>query len=258
MPDIGTGIMAGVSLFGADQQASAARDASGAQSDAAMAGLQLQREQMEKLREILKPYTDAGMGGISGMQEYAKPGVGAMNKQADLAGLNGPDAQRAAVAEISSSPELQAMMQQGENAMLQNASATGGLRGGNLQGALSQFRPQMLNQAIQQRYGQLGGFANMGLGINQNIAQLGQASAAGVGTAGLQSANNQGNLLAQMGAAQAGGALGRGNAWQGFGSDLFRMAGMGGFNGLGNLGQKTGGNWNPADDGFTSNPFGGV
>jgi hypothetical protein len=250
--------MAAVSLFGANQQAGAASDAAGLQSDAAMAGLQLQREQMEKLREILKPYTDAGIGGVTGMQEYAKPGLVAMNKQADLAGIHGPEAQRAAVAEISASPELQAMMQQGENAMLQNASATGGLRGGNLQGALAQFRPSMLNQAISQRYGQLGGFANMGLGVNQNIAQLGQASAAGVGTAGLQAANNQGNLLAQMGAAQAGGALGGANAWRGLGSDLFRLGGMGGFDWLNKLGQRTGGNWNPADDGFTSNPFGGA
>lgn len=227
-------IPAAVSLFAANKSAKAASSAADSQSAASMAAIDLDREKFNKLQELFAPFIQQGTDALSQMQQYAAPGLSAMYKQADLAGLNGPAAQRAAIGEISSSPELMAMMQQGENAMLQNASATGGLRGGNLQGALSQFRPQMLNQAIQQRYGQLGGFANMGLGINQNLAQMGQASAAGVGSAGMQSAQNQGNLLSQIGAAQAGGALGNAAAWKGFGNDIFRMAGMGAFKGLSN------------------------
>jgi hypothetical protein len=92
------------------------------------------------------------------------------------------------------------MTQQGENAILQNASATGGLRGGNVQAALSQFRPQALNALIEQQYGRLGG-----------LAQLGQASAAGQGAQGMQSASNIGNLFANQGAATAGGQIAQGN-----------------------------------------------
>ncbi|WP_449405980.1 hypothetical protein [Massilia phosphatilytica] len=36
-------------------------------------------------------------------------------------------------------PRFQALQQQGNDAILANASATGGLRGGNVQGALGQF-----------------------------------------------------------------------------------------------------------------------
>src|SRR3990167_4363739 len=84
------------------------------------------------------------------------------------------------------------LVQQGENAMLQNASA----RGGNLQAAMGQFRPQILSQLIDQQYGRLGG-----------MAQLGQASAAGQAAQGMQLGQNVAGLLGQQGQAQAGGYL---------------------------------------------------
>jgi hypothetical protein len=94
------------------------------------------------------------------------------------------------------------LQQQGENAILQNASATGGLRGGNIQGALAQFRPALLNQALEQQYSRLGG-----------MTQLGQRSAAGVGAAGMETGTNISNLLGQQGAALAGGELGQAKAY---------------------------------------------
>lgn len=111
--------------------------------------------------------------------------------------------QRAAISGIAESPLFQSQVQQGEQALLQNASATGGLRGGNIQAALAQFRPSMLSQAIQNQYQNLAG-----------LTSLGQQSAAGVGTAGMQTATNVGNLLQQQGAAQAGGYLAQGAAQQ--------------------------------------------
>jgi hypothetical protein len=96
------------------------------------------------------------------------------------------------------------LTQQGENALLQQASATGGLRGGNIQAALSQFRPQLLSSLIEQQYGRLGG-----------MTALGQQSAAGVGTAGMETGTNIANLLGQRGAALAGGELGQARAYSG-------------------------------------------
>jgi hypothetical protein len=55
----------------------------------------------------------------------------------------------------------------------------------------------MLQQALEQQYSRLGG-----------LTSLGQQSAARVGTAGMETGVNVGNLLQQQGAAQAGGALG--------------------------------------------------
>lgn len=100
--------------------------------------------------------------------------------------------QAEAVRRIEEQPMFQALARQGEEAILQNASATGGLRGGNTQGALARFRPQLLNQFINQQYGRLAG-----------LTELGQNAAAGVGSAGLSTGANIGNLLTQQGMAQA-------------------------------------------------------
>ena len=98
------------------------------------------------------------------------------------------------------SPQFTALQQQGENAILANASATGGLRGGNTQGALAQFSPQLLAQLIEQQYGRLG-----------QMTTIGQNSVAGVGSAGQNSSQNISNLLQQQGAAVAGGQIAAGN-----------------------------------------------
>jgi hypothetical protein len=141
-----------------------------------------------------------------------------MGQQQALIGLQGAEAQKQAISGFEQSPLFQSLMQQGENAILQNASATGGLRGGNVQAALSQFRPQALNALIEQQYGRLGGLSTMG-----------QASAAGQAASGLQSASNIGNLFGNQGAALAGGQMARGNvARQAFGDamDIGKMAAM--------------------------------
>jgi len=136
------------------------------------------------------------------------------------------------------------MIQQGENAMLQNASATGGLRGGNIQAAMAQFRPQILSGLIDQQYSRLGGLSSMGGNVaqnlaslgstaTQNIAQLGQASAAGTGAAGLKSASAIGTLLGEQGAATAGGQLAYGaQAGNNFGA---LSGGLGQFIGVGGI-----------------------
>ncbi len=104
------------------------------------------------------------------------------------------DPQAAAIARLEGQPMFQAIARQGEDAILQNASATGGLRGGNTQGALARFRPELLNQFINQQYARLAG-----------LAETGQNAAAGVGSAGLSTGANIGNLLMQRGQASAAG-----------------------------------------------------
>lgn len=203
---IGAGI--GSSISGSQQQAKAAGQAAQTQSAAAQAGISEQQRQFDKLTELMSPYVTAG--------------AGALGQQQAILGLQGAEAQKAAYAGIQQSPEFLAMQQQGENALLQQASATGGLRGGNIQGALAQFRPGLLNQLVQQRYANLGG-----------ITSLGQASAAGQAGAGMQSAGAIGNLLAQQGAALAGGQIAQGRQLQ---QTLGSVAGMAGI--AGGLGWK--------------------
>ena len=198
MPDPVTGmIVAGSQLVGSSMQASAAGDAASAQGAASQAGIEEQRRQFDEMRKLLQPYTEAGLP--------------ALEQQQTLLGLKGPEAEQAAIARLTGGETFKALAQQGENALLQNAAATGGLRGGNLQAALGQFRPQLLSNLIEQQYGRLGGMTSMG-----------QASAAGVGSAGMQTGTNIANLLGQQGAAEAGGILGEAKAY----GQLFNLPGQ--------------------------------
>ena len=214
MPDPITALVVGGSqLIGSSMQASAAGDAAAIQSGAAEAGIAEQRRQFDAMRELLKPYTEVGVPALEGLQPYAQAGAPALEQQQALLGLRGPEAQRAAIAGIEGGAGYQAQVRAGEEALLQRASATGGLRGGNIQAALGQFRPQMLQQEIERQYGRLGGMADIGRVTQQNLAQIGQSSAAGTGTAGLQTGTNVANLLSQQGAALAGGELGEAKAY---------------------------------------------
>lgn len=187
-------------LTGAQDQADAAQQAAQTQGAAAQAGITEQQRQFNALQQSLAPYTQAGTGALAAQQ--------------NLLGLGGAAPQQDAINALQASPQFTSLQQQGQNAILSNASATGGLRGGNVQGALAQFSPALLSQLIQQQYGNLGG-----------LTGLGQASAAGVGQAGMQTGTNIANLLQQQGAATAGGQMAAGGVGrQGFG-DLMSILG---------------------------------
>ena len=199
--------VAGSSLVGGMMQSSAAKSAARTQAGAAEAGIEEQRRQFDEIQKLLAPYVQAGQGAIGGFQPFQEAGAQAFEQQQALAGLQGPEAQQAAISQIESSPFLQSQIEQGERALLQRAGVTGGLRGGNVQAALAQFRPQMLQQAIEQQYGRLGGFAGAGLGVTEQLYRGGQASATGQASQAQATGANVANLLGQQGAAQAGGQL---------------------------------------------------
>jgi hypothetical protein len=198
--------VAGSTVYAANKAGKAGEKAAGIQGAAADAGIAEQQRQFDAAMKLLQP--------------FAEGGTNAFQAQQNLLGLGGADAQQQAIQQLQQGPQFQAMQQAGQNAILQNASATGGLRGGNTQAALGQFDQQLLAQLIQQQYGNLGG-----------LAQLGQASAAGQASAGLQTGSNISNLLQQQGAAQAGGAISRGQAAGGFANAI--GSGLGIFTGLG-------------------------
>lgn len=200
---IGGAVISGVGSYMA--QKSAAEEAAGAQRSASESAIAEQRRQQAEAERLLAPYMQAGQGALA--------------QQQALLGLAGPEAQQAAIDQLSSQMD-QAMFEQGEAAILQNASATGGLRGGNTQAALAQFRPAMLSQLIQQQMSALGGLAGMG--------QQGAMGAAGFGQ---QSAANIGNQFGAMGQAAAGAAMAQGqgmaNLFGGVGGALGTLGGLG-------------------------------
>jgi len=206
MSGIATAVVAGSVITGvmsSNAQQDAAESAAGAQTAASEASIAEQRRQFDAVQELLKPYVTAGQGAIEGQQ--------------GLLGLAGPEAQQQAIAALEAGPQFQSMMKQGENAILQNASATGGLRGGNAKATLAQFRPQLLSQLIESQFSKLG-----------TVSGLGQASAAGQAAAAQQTGANIGNALTQQGQAAAGAALASGQAqaqmWGNIGSSIGNVA----------------------------------
>lgn len=190
MSGVATAVVGGSLVGGylsSQAQSEAADTAAQAQIEAAKLGIGEQQRQFDITQKLLAPYIQGG--------------TGALGAQQALLGLSGADAQQQAIAALQASPEFQALTTQGENALLQNAAATGGLRGGNVQAALAQFRPQVLSQLINQQYSRLGG-----------LSSLGQASAAGQAALGQQTGASIADLLGQQGAAQAGSALAQGQA----------------------------------------------
>lgn len=201
-------VQAAGQLASAGLQGYAANQASQQQAQAAQAGIEEQRRQFEATRQALAPFAATGESVLGNFAPYMGAGLQAFQQQQELSGLRGPQAQRAMISNLEASPEYQALARQGEEAILQRASATGGLRGGNVQAALAQFRPAMLQQLIDQQYQRLGGFAGTGLQTTSQLASMGQSAAAQQGQFGAGAAANIGNLLAAQGQAQAGGTLG--------------------------------------------------
>jgi hypothetical protein len=192
MPDPVTGLIAGgATLIGGSMQASAAESAAGtaagAQERSAQLGIEEQRRQFDAIRQLLEPYVAAG--------------TPALEAQQAMLGFGGRAAEQAQIDAVQRSPMFQERVRQGEEALLQRASATGGLRGGNVQAALAQFRPALLAEELETRFGRLGGMVG-----------LGQRSAVGVGEAGLQTGRDVSGLLATQGAASAGAALAGGTS----------------------------------------------
>src|SRR5205085_676470 len=123
-------------------QAGNAADASIAAADR---GIAENRRQFDTVMTLLSPYMGAG--------------TEALGSYRDLSGAGGPEAQQAAITALQGTPQFGMLTKQGEDAILANASATGGLRGGNTQGALADKRTQILSGLIDQQLGRYGGLA---------------------------------------------------------------------------------------------------
>jgi hypothetical protein len=196
-----TAVAMGGEIYGAQQQKKAAGKAADAQIQSAQLSVDESRRQFDEIKQLMAPYVEGGEKSMQLQQEFL--------------GLSGPEAEQAAIDSVANGSQFKEMTRQGENAILQNASATGGLRGGNTQAVLAQYRPQVLNDLINQRYSQLAG-----------MTSLGQNAAAMQGNAGINTAQNIGDQYTQMGAARAGEAIARGNANQQMAGSFSNLAGM--------------------------------
>lgn len=214
MPDpISAVVVGGAALGGAVLQGSAARSAASTQARAAEAGQETQRQMFERTQEILRPYVEAGTAQLPMLAGYTEAGPQAFERQLALAGLAGPQAQQAAIQQVQAQPRFGALTRAGEEAILANAAATGGLRGGNTQNALARFRSDLLADELDREYARFGGLTAFGQGVSQNLAQMGQAAGASTGTAAMQAGQTIAGLQGAAGAARAGGTIGAASAY---------------------------------------------
>lgn len=140
-------------------------------------------------------------------------------------GQSAGDAQAASIAALQASPLYQSLFRTGQEAVLQNGAATGGLRGGNIQNSLANFGRDTLSQTIQQQLANLSGVASNGLAAAGTQAQA--ATGLGQSLAGLNT---------QIGDTRAGGILQRStinantinSVSKGLGSIVNTIPGLGG------------------------------
>ena len=176
-------------------------------------------------------------------------GQSAIGQQGDLVGLNGAAQQQTAIDARKASPLYQSLYNNGQNAILANASATGGLRGGNTQRSLYGLGNDTLAAVIQQQLGNLGSISTLGAQTGSDIGRWGAAN-----TASIQS------LLGGIGSANASGILSNqaaSNANSNYNSDIMNgLFGQGGA-GFDLIGSLLGGGGSSTGSGFTSNDMTG-
>ena len=170
------------SIFGGSSQKKAIDKATQAQIAAQQQGIDKIGAQQALTQASLNPYIDGGALAFGGEQ--------------DLLGLHGNETQAGAISALQSSPLFQSLYRQGNENILQNGAATGGLRGGNIQSSLANFGSDLLSRVIQQQLGNLGGLTGQGLG-----------AATTAGNFGAQSSQDIASLFNAQGKTQAGGIL---------------------------------------------------
>jgi len=161
----------------------AATQAGQVQSQAALAGIPIQQQAFAGAERDIRPSIEVGQA--------------ALGSQAALAGLGSLEAQQAAFQQISESPGQRFIRERSQRNLLRNASAIGGLGGGNIRTALVEQGAGFALQDIERQRQQLGQLSGRGLVAGTTLGQL-----------GLQTAGSVGELQQAEAAARASGILG--------------------------------------------------
>lgn len=203
-------------LFGG---ADAATEAAGIQAGASREAAALQQQQFQQTREDLSPFREAGLP--------------ALEQQQALLGLLGEEQQQAALGALQETPGQEFIRQRAQKNLLRNASAIGGIGGGNIRSALVEQGAGFASQDLANQFGRLG-----------QLTGAGQAAAAQTGQFGQAAAQAQGGFISQAGQAQAQGVLGAQQARADLTGQLIQLgagAALGGTGGLKGISSGAGG-----------------
>lgn len=191
MPIVAAAVIgAGASIYGASQQASAARDAANASKKATDATLALQREQYNQTRADQEPWRLAGQNALG---QLANPN-----------------------ANFQASPDYNFRMQAGLEGVTQNRAVSGLLNSGSALRGLNDYAQNTAASEFGSWWNRQAGLAGVGQAANQTNAQAGSAYANSSQNALMQNAQTQGQSAyyagnaAAQGAGQVAGAIGWG------------------------------------------------
>lgn len=198
---------AAAGLAGSAISASGAKSAANTQAQAADQASQLQWQQFQQLQQNLQPYMNLGTNNIPGMQ-------------AQLGKLQGMNFSfNPTEDQLAQTPGYQFTLQQG----LKNTNNALAAKGLNLSGAqakgIAGFTTGLADNTYQQQYQNALQQFMTNYGVQSDtynrlsgLVGLGENASAGVGSAGMQTANQAGNYLTQGANAQAAGTIGTANA----------------------------------------------
>lgn len=147
------------SLIGGNSAKKSAKKAAQLQYDAAMAGVAETARQFDATRADFASEQAAGEAGL--------------DRLLALIGLNGADEQQGEIDALQESPLYKSLYRTGEESLLANASATGGLRGGNTERSLADFSADTLSQVIAQQLANYGGLVGVGTGADGAVGNFG-------------------------------------------------------------------------------------
>lgn len=167
--------------------AAAAREAGDLQAQATAESIAETRRQFDITQETLRPRIEAGDL--------------ALEQQQALIGLSGEEAQQASFSALSDSPGQQFIRQRAQRNLLRNASAIGGLGGGNVRSALVEQGAGFASQDIQNQFGRLGQIAGQGQAAGVSSGQFGASSTGNV--ANLRQIGSEARASGILGAQQA-------------------------------------------------------
>lgn len=197
-------VAAAASVIGAGVGAYSSISSANSEQKAAKSANQLQQDMFNQTTANEAPYLAAGGSALSALQTGLGLGPGGNG----VGSLNAPFT----LANFQQSPGYNFQMQQGENAILNNRSALGGVYSGNTLKALNQFGQGVANQDYWNAYNAYTQSQNQRFGQLDTIAGAGQNAAAGLGGLGAQVGQSIGQNIIGAGNAQAAGTVGLGQA----------------------------------------------
>lgn len=251
MPFLLAAVMGGADLLGSVISGGAAESAANTQANAANVAANIQKKEFDTTTANEAPYLSAGNNSLAALMQGLGLGTNTPGSQAKGVGYGSLTAPFNP-ANLQNTPGYQFQMSQGLQALLDSATATGGVGGGNTLKAITQYGQGLAGTTFQQQFADYTAQQQQQFGELQTLAGSGQNAAAQLGALGNQSASTIGNDITSGAAAKAAGTVGAAKAFSsGVGSagSNFLLAQLlggagGGFN-AGNGGQSATGGYGP-------------